>query len=462
MASDTLLVDAAEILPAVPRVVLADPYDRAEPGMANIRSGWIVLLLFFGAFLGFAAFCPMDAAVSADGVIKVSGERQTVQHRNGGTVQALYVREGQQVKAGEVLIQLAGAEVEANEKSLAAQVIDLTSERARLQSQLIGRTTMTRPPEFAVLPKEYQADAEASFQLQQKLLLANLHALGSQRQVIAQQSAQLGDKVSGLDRQMTSNRTQDSSYSGQLDGMRELAAQGYASANRVRELERARQGNEGDYARLSADKASARSQIGEMRYRSLSLDTDNRRQASDDLRKVIEQLDAVYPRWQDARAQVEALRIRAPATGQVVGLTVFTVGGVISAGEKLMYVVPNHASLVVEMRVSPNDAADLAVGQQAELKFPSFHERSMPRINGQVSRISADAFTDDKANTRYYTGEVTVSAADLEKLKQVKTSGSGLKAGLPVTVLVPLRKRTLLEYLLEPLNQALWRSGREH
>jgi HlyD family secretion protein len=461
VASHTAQIEALEILPAPARILVAEPYALEEPGANNTRIGWIVIVLFFVIFLGFAAFCPMDAAVNADGVVKVSGERQTVQHRNGGTIEALHVREGQMVKAGDVLIQLAGAEVEANEKSLAAQVIDLTSERARLQAQLVGRTEMARPPEFAALPPEYQADAEASFRLQQKLLVSNVQALQSQRGVIGQQAAQLGDKINGLDNQMDSNRRQDNSYSSQLEGMRELAAEGYASANRVRELERARQANEGDYARLAADRASSRTQIGEMRYRQLSLNTDNRRQSSDDLRKVMDQLDSVYPRWQDARTQVEALLIRAPVSGQVVGLTVFTVGGVIAAGDKLMSIVPNRAALVVEMRVSPNDAADVVVGQKAELKFPSFHDRSMPRINGTVTRMSADAFSDDKSNTRYYTGEVTVAAQDLSKLKTTRTPG-GLKAGLPVNVLVPLRKRSLLDYLLEPLNQALWRSGGEH
>jgi len=461
VASETAQIEVLDILPAIARIKLAEPYALEEPGANNTRIGWTVIVLFFVVFLGFAAFCPMDAAVTAEGVVKVSGERQTVQHRNGGTVAALHVREGQMVKAGDVLVQLAGAEVEANEKSLAAQVIDLTSERARLQAQLVGRTEMSRPGEFAALPPEYRADAEASFQLQQRLLVSNVEALRSQRGVIGQQSIQLGDKIGGLDHQMESNRRQDASYSSQLEGMRELAAEGYASANRVRELERARQANEGDYARLASERASSRNQIGEMHYRQLSLSTDNRRQSSEDLRKVMDQLDSVYPRWQDARAQVEALLIRAPVSGQVVGLTVFTVGGVIAAGDKLMSIVPNHAALVVEMRVSPNDAADVVVGQKAELKFPSFHDRSMPRINGSVTRMSADAFSDEKNSTRYYTGEVTVAAADLDRLKNLKTPG-GLKAGLPVNVLIPLRKRSLLDYLMEPLHQALWRSGGEH
>ena len=446
----------------VPAYGLPDPFlDEAEVNK-SARMGWIALILFFVVFLGFAAFVRLDAAVSAEGVVKVSGERQTIQHRTGGTVAALHVHEGQMVKAGDVLIDLQGAEVQANERSLAAQVIDLSAARARLQAQLAGATSFAAPAEFANMPPEYKPDMDLAMRQQQRMLATSRNAIATQKQVISQQAAQLAEKASGLGQQMDSNRQQDGSYAAQLDGMRDLASQGYASVNRVRELERARQSTEGDFARLAADRASTRNQIGEMRFRALSVETDANRQASDDLRKTIDELNSVYPRWQDAHTQVEAMKIRAPATGQVVALTVFTLGGVITPGQKLMDIVPSGAALVVEAHVSPNDAADLQVAQTAELKFPSFHERNMPPLDGKISRVSADAFTDDKSGTRYYTAEVTVTADDLAKIRSIKSTGTGLKPGLPVSVLVPLRKRTMLDYLLEPLDQAIWRSGREH
>ena len=433
-----------------------------EPVRRTSRLGWSVVVLFFGVFLGFAAFIPMDAAVSADGFVKVSGERQTVQHRIGGTIARLNVREGQMVHAGDVLVELTGAEIEANERSLAAQVVDLLAERARLQAEITGAPSIAVPPEFATLSPGDKALADQAMHLQERQLASNRAAVGSQRQVIAQQAAQLSDKVGGLGRQMEANQAQDKSYDDQLAGMRELAAQGYASVNRVRELERARQATSGDFARLAADRASTRTQIGEMRFRQISLSTDNLRLASEDLRKVMDNLNTVYPRWQDARQQAEGIRIRAPATGQVVGLSVFTVGGVIAPGEKLMAIVPSGASLVVEARVRPDDADDIEEGQLANLKFPSFHDRNMPVIEGRVTRVSADAFTDEKSGFRYYTTEVTVPPADIAKIRALRNSGAGLKPGLPVAVIVPLRKRTLLDYLLEPLDQSFWRTGHEH
>lgn len=433
-----------------------------EPVRRTARRGWIVVGLFFGAFLGFAAWAPMDAAVSAEGIVKVSGERQTVQHRIGGTIAKLNVREGQTVHAGDILIELAGAEVEANERSLAAQVIDLYAERARLQAEIAGAATIERPMEFATLSPEDRAMADEAMHLQERQLASNRAAISSQKQVISQQAGQLSDKISGLGRQMAANQQEDKSYGDQLQGMRELAAQGYASINRVRELERARQATTGDFARLDADRASTRTQIGEMRFRQISLESDSRRQASDDLRKVMDNLNSIYPKWLDAKQQAEGIRIRAPVTGQVVGLTVFTVGGVIAPGEKLMSIVPSGANLIVEAHVKPEDADDIEEGQKAELKFPSFHDRNMPVTEGKVSRVSADALSDEKTGTRYYTADVTVAGSDIAKIRKLRPTGSGLKPGLPVAVIVPLRKRSLLQYLVEPLDQAFWRSGHEH
>jgi HlyD family secretion protein len=461
MSNDTALVPLGNRLPAG-----LDPYDGEEgveePVRRTSRTGWIVVAVFFGLFLGFAAFVPMDAAVSADGLVKVSGERQTVQHRIGGTIARLNVREGQFVHAGDVLIELAGAEIIANERALTAQYIDLTAERARLQAELADSSSITPPIEFASLRPEDKPMAEAAMRLQQKQFQSDRVALTSQRMVIGQQASQLAARVGGLSRQMDANQQQDKSYDAQLEGMRELAAQGYASINRVRELERARQATGGDYARLSADSASTRSQIGEMRFRQLSVAAEARQKASDDLRKVMDELNTVYPRWQDARNQADQIKIRAPATGQVVGLSVFTVGGVIAPGEKLLSVVPSAAALVVEARVLPTDANDIEEGQTAELKFPSFHDRTMPEIYGKVTRVSADAFHDDKTGASFFTADVTVGQADIEKLRKLRSKGAGLKPGLPVRVMVPLRKRTLLAYLVEPLDQAFWRAGHEH
>jgi HlyD family secretion protein len=146
----------------------------------------------------------------------------------------------------------------------------------------------------------------------------------------------------------------------------------------------------------------------------------------------------------------------------VVGLNVFTVGGVISAGQKLMDVVPDRAGLVIEARVAPDDIDDLRTGQDAQIRFTSLHERDLPIMSGKVTRISADSFQDEKTGLSYYTSEITVLPKELEAIRKVRGHDFKLRAGMPVQALIPLRKRTALQYVFEPLTQLLWLSFREH
>lgn len=444
--------------PALPALIGEGSYTVGEKG--DIRLGWIVVLLFFGVFLGFAAFIPLDAAAYGSGTVNVSGNRQAVQHRDGGVVAALRVKEGQHVKAGDVLVELAGAEVAANERALAAQVISLQAARARFVAERGGASVFAAPPEFAILSGEDRQLADAAMRLESAAMNARRGATAAQKRVLAQQQAQLRERIAGLHQQISENDKQRGLFNDQLDGMQTLVDRGYASINRLRELERARASVASDRASLSASASAAREQIGETQMQALTLDTTNLDEISTELRRNEEMLGELLPKWQAARRQLDQTKIRAPATGQVVGLKVFTVGGVIPPGEKLMEVVPDAAPLVIEANFNPNDADDLVVGQMAELRFLSLHERDLPVFKGRLTRMSADAFTDERTGARYYTGAVTVPASDIETIKRIK-GGEGLKAGLPVEVLIPLRKRTLLRYLLEPINQVLWRTGRE-
>ncbi|TCM17981.1 HlyD family secretion protein [Novosphingobium sp. PhB165] len=448
----------------VPARWIPGPFDEAleDSEKGDSRLGWIVVLLFFGVFLGFSTVIRLDAAAYAEATVSVAGSRQAVQHRDGGVVAALHVHEGQHVKAGDVLIELAGGEVYANERAAAAQVINLQAERARLLAQRAGAGTVVEPIEFRALSDDDRVLADEAMRLQAGLLGSQRSSVVAQKDVLGQQAAQLRERISGIGNQLAENQKQRVLFDEQLEGMNLLVEKGYASINRVRELERARANVASDRASLSSSGAAAREQIGELHMQALSIDAKTLQDVSQSLRENEQQLGEALPKWQALRRQRDQMLIRAPATGQVVGLKVFTVGGVIAAGQSLMEVVPDAAPLVIEARFSPNDADDVHVGQKAEIRFITMHERDLPVFEGTITRFSADSFTDEHTGARYYTGEVTVPVDALRVLREVKGRQDGIKPGLPVQVLVPLKKRTLLQYLVEPLNQVLWRSGREH
>lgn len=431
-----------------------------DSGTREIRYGWMIIFAFFGLFLGWALFIRIDAAAYATGSIAVSGNRQVVQHREGGTVAQIAVKDGQRVQKGQVLIVLAGEEVVATERSLSSQVIGLQAERARLIAEKRGSVTIDPPLEFAALEGADKLEAAQALQLQQGTLTARRQTSSGQKAVLGQQSAQSAARISGIQNQIVSNRRQAELFGEELDSLRALAGRGFVSINRIRALERAEAALVGETASLTASIAATREQIGESRMQMLTLDSQNEKDVSEGLRAIEYNLNEILPKLDAARKQLARMMIKAPASGQIVGLKVFTVGGVIAPGETLLEIVPDRVELVVQAELSPADADDISVGQEAEIRISALHNSQLPILKGKVTRLSADSFLNERTGQHFFTAEVR---ADPENLAIFSDSvGSGkMKAGLPAEVIIPTRKRTLFQYLIEPLNQSLWKALRE-
>jgi len=433
---------------------------KADPS-GEIRFGLIIAALFFVGLLGWAAIARLDAAAVAPGKLVVSGQRQTVQHRDGGVVLAIAVKEGAKVRQGDVLIRLAAADVRAQERAYAAQTITLLAQRARLQAEQAGRGAISAPAEFAALTGEDRADATRALRVQQAQLRTRSAVLSAQRGVLGQRSSQAGSQGTGYSRQVTAVDEQLRLIEEELESLRSVAEKGFVSRNRVRALERAKADLQGQRGQYAATVAQTGSQQGESRLQILEAQSSYYERIATELRDVENALADVRPKWSAARDQLARTEIRSPATGTVVGLTVFTPGGVIAAGQKLMDVVPDRAPLTIEARISPADADDVRIGQRAFVRFDTLHEQTLPALKGNVSRVSADSFTDERTGETFYTADISVPLDELARVDQLRGADT-LRAGIPVSIEIPLRKRTALQYAIEPLTGAFRRSFNEH
>lgn len=418
--------------------------------------GSIVILVFFVLFLGWAAFAPLDAGALAQGQVAVSGNRQAVQHREGGVVSALHVAEGDTVQRGQVLIEVSGGELKANERGVAGQVFALEAQKARLTAERDRLGSVPTPAAFADLPPEDAALAAESLRLQRQQFAARNTGRSTETGVITQRIAQLNEQIAGLQRQLEANVEQRRLIQDELVGMQSLADQGFAPLTRVRALERAAAQLDGENGSLRAQIARSREAIGETRLQMSNIGTRVNEDVAEQLRQIDVQLNQLRPRLTELRAQIARNQIRAPADGQVVGLTTFTQGGVIQPGQTLMEIVPRDASQVIVARISPNDIDNLRIGLDTEVRFPGLREAAPPIVHGRVTRISADSFTDEVTGHSYFRAEVVVPPNEMAKLG---ASARTIRPGAPVEVVVLLRKRTALGYLLEPLTTNLWRSG---
>ena len=448
---------ASTVPPAT--VPLAAPVEPQTPSpRRELILGGVIIALFFGLFLGWAAIAPLDSGAYAPGEVAVTGNRQAVQHREGGTVTALHVAEGDRVRQGDILAELSTGELVAAERGMAGQVYALMAQRARLIAERDRLTSIPAPPEFAGLSAENQALADEALRLQRLQYGARSAGRSTEVGVLRQRIGQLEERIGGVRRQIESNIEQRRLIGEELEGLRALAAQGYAPQTRVRALERDAAGLDGQLGSLRAEVAATEQQIGETRLQMLRVNTGMNEEVSDQLRAIEIQLNESEPRLASLRDQIERSRIRSPSTGQVVGLAVFTEGGVIQAGQLLMEIVPEEASQVIVARINPADIDNVRVGLETEVKFPGLRERDPPIIHGQVTRLSPDTFTDEVTGVSHYRAEISVPPAEMERLG---ASAREIRPGFPVEVVVLLRKRTALSYLTEPLTRNLWRSGTE-
>lgn len=437
------------------------PPARPDAPRREIIVGGVVAGLFFVLFLGWAALAPLDSGAYAPGKIVVADSRQAVQHRDGGVVSALHVREGATVTRGEVLVEISAGELRATERGLTGQVIALLAQRSRLVAERDGLAAVPTPPEFASLSPEDAPLAAEALRLQRQQFSARGGSRSTQVGVLQQRVSQLNEQINGLNRQIASNTEQTRLIQQELDGMRSLADRGFAPMTRVRALEREVARLDGEAGSLRAQVARAHEAIGETRMQMLSVGAETTEEVADQLRQVEVQLNELQPRLRSARDQLARSLVRAPASGQVVGLSIFTVGGVVAPGQTLMEIVPREAALVIEAEVSPTDADDLRVGQETEVRFTALRERDLPILHGELTRISADSFVEEQTGRSYFTVIVRVPPEEMAKIEAVRGADTGLRPGLPVEVVVPLRKRTALQYFFEPLTQSLWRSFRE-
>ena len=357
-----------------------------------------------------------------------------------------------------IRVTLGAGDLRASERGATGQVFALLAMRSRLIAERDRIPALAVPTEFFNLSEADRPIAEEAMRLQRLQFGARGAVRQTELGVLSQRIGQLEDQREGYERQVEANVEEQALITEELEGIRSLAAKGYAPLTRVRAIERTAANLRGSLGSLRAQVAGTQEQIGQTRLQMLGVSTTMNEDVAEQLRQVEVQLNELQPRLSELRAQIDRAEVRSPATGQVVGLTIFTRGGVIQPGQTLMEIVPDQASQVIVAEVDPSDIDNLRIGLRTEVKFPGLRERNPPIVRGRVSRLSADSFTDEVTGRRFYRAEVVVAAEQLDLLGDAAKS---IRSGMPVEVVILTRKRTALAYLFEPLLSALWSSGKE-
>lgn len=430
-----------------PTVEIGDPRWEIRVGLA----GGIGLLL--GSLL-WAGVARLDAAVMAPGVIEVAGDRRLIQSPTEGAVAAVRVHEGQHVTAGQILIELQSSASNARERALAVRVISTEAEVARLTAEQEGANHVEEPVRFASLSGDDLLEAERAMALARAELTADRDVDRGQGQILRQRQQQIGQQIRGYSEQNEANARQRAISGQELTGLQELLARGFASRNRVLEMQRSAAALEGESGAQDAEIAQLKSATGEVQLQLSQYRQQAAEKRSEEIRTAQSDLQELLPEWHAARDALAQSLITAPVSGTVMGLELHGSGSVAAIGQTLLSLVPDDQSVKVEARVSINDANDLRVGQPVTVRITGLEGHGNPVVRGRIAWVSPDSFTDEHAGISFFKAGITILPVDLSELARGSDLLSPLRAGTPVTVEVPLRKRTALSYLIEPLAQA--------
>lgn len=440
--------------------LLTNPKDPAEMDISRFaddrpvrRFGYFMVILVFGFFGAWSALAPLGSAALAPGSVTVEGYRKTVQHLEGGIVKAIYVRDGDSVTKGQVLVELEDTSSRAQLETLRGQLFSALAREARLIAERDGKAAVTYPETLTSAIDDPRA--HEAMRVQDQSFAVRKHSREGEIEILKEQRRQLLAKIDGLKSQRASRNSLAASLSKDLVDFRAMLKEGYVEKQKVTELERRlaeAQGDEGDFA---ANIATSQNQISEIALKILQIEKEFQREVVDELSKVQSELSELREKTQWLSDTVTRTVIKAPESGMVLGLAVHTLGAVIQPGGHLLDIVPQQEKLIVEAQVSPIDIDRVHVGQSTEIRFSAFKSAKTPKVNGRLVTLSADRLTDEKNQISYYLARVEVDKKGLEELQD---RGLILLPGMPAEVLINTGDRTFFEYLMQPLSNIFARS----
>ena len=415
--------------------------------------GGIVFALMAGLMV-WLFLAQLSGAVVASGKMVVESNVKDVQHADGGIVGEIHVHDGDQVKAGDLLIRLDDTMARASLGIVESQLDAFQARRMRLVAERDVNDELSLSDAF----KSRQQDAKLSelVNAENRLFAARRSSLEGEKQQLAQKLAQLSETIVGLTAQKSANEEERRHIVDELAGLEMLYAKQLVPITRVAALRRERASLDGTHGALTAQIAATHMQISETEMQILQLDRDRQTDVLSELTEIDQQLAELLQRQIALNDQLRRIDIRAPYDGTVYQMAVHTVGGVVAGGDRIMGIVPDRDELVIEAHVNPRDIEQVMPGQTAMMRFTAFNQRTTPELSGEVSRISAELDRDELTGESYYVVRVRIGSGEIDKL-----DGQELVPGMPVETFLATGERSALRYLFKPLSDQFARAFRE-
>ncbi len=410
----------------------------------HARLGWWIVLAGFGSFFVWASLAPLEKGVPLSGTVNVETSKKTVQHATGGTVDAILVKEGDTVKAGDVLVRMNNIQASADAEMTRVQYFTLLANEGRLLAESTGSKVIQYPQELTAVKDDPRVASNIA--LQQQLFSSRQGAKQSEWASIDENIAGLTVQNKGLEAAKTSKQQQLMFVQEQLDGMRDLTKSGFMSRARLLDVEQS-------YAQINAaihedigNIGRGKRQISELIFKRQQSIQEYQKEVRTQLSDVRKEAGALVNRLSGLDYNLNNILVKAPVAGTVIGLSVFSPGAVVAPGSKIMDIVPSDDPLIVEGRLPVHLVDKLHSGLDVELIFSAFNQNKTPHVPGVVTQVSADRLVDEKTGEPYYKLLAKVTTEGMQRVAHLK-----IRAGMPVDLFVKTGERTLMNYLFKPL-----------
>ncbi|MBK8160883.1 MAG: HlyD family type I secretion periplasmic adaptor subunit [Rhodospirillaceae bacterium] len=426
-----------------------------EPSLRRyVIVGFTVVALGFGGFLLWSILASLDRAAVADGTVVVDSNKKSVEHLEGGIIQELLVRDGDQVKAGDILLRLDPTQVQAQINQLHMEHYSRLARIARLTAEQEGRREIVFPPELLA-----QADESAVKVLmasQKSLLDARWSAFDEGTSMRLKKIAETENEINGYQSQIAATREMREINEKQLVSIRELYKKGLTEIPRLRGLESDAAQLGGRIGELKSNIARAGEIIAGMRIEIETLRSTRATEVNAELQQVLMEGTDYVGRLAGLEDVLKRQDLRAPQGGRVVNLQVFGAGAVIEPGKPVLDIVPQDEQLMVEVKVKTEDIDTVRVGLPAEVKLLAYKQRRVPAIDGVVTNVSADRLVDERSGVAYYIARVRMDLSSIPAGMHVVPY-----PGMPAEVLIATGPRRAIDYFTSPITDSWNRAFRE-
>jgi membrane fusion protein, protease secretion system len=410
----------------------------------HTRIGWWIIIGGIGGFIAWASVAPLDKGVPLSGTVAVASSKKAIQHLTGGTVEDILVKEGTVVKAGDVLVRMNSVQAKVNSETARIQYYTARATEARLSAERDGKSALPFSVELQDAAKDVRVASTLS--LQQQLFSSRQSALRSELSAFDENISGLMLQKRGLEESREGKKQQLTFLKEQLDGIRDLSNEGYVARNRLLELERT-------YAQLNTaitedtnSMGKILSQISEIKLRKLQRSQEYQKEVRTQLSDVQREADGLANRLTGLDFEVNNALVKAPVDGTIVGMNIFTNGGIIGPGFRMMDVVPSDDPLIVEGQLPVHLIDKVHPNLNVELIFTAFNQNQTPHIPGIVTNVSADRLVDEKSGMPYYSVKAKVAPEGMKLISNLQ-----IRPGMPVDLFVKTGERTMMNYLLKPV-----------